>query len=164
MIIIKHVIVHSKEILLNLHKKCHKILCFCRVSVFGPSPLQWTCREWVQKLSFDKATACFGGEKYTEPDGSTSQGERAPRPRMGTPNSSRIPRASLLSLGLSPTLGDLCCYIFLSSVHPPPTLVNHPCPYSSAHPIGHSFWRSVSCCGPPLHCPGVTSTSMGSEC
>ena len=34
-----------------------------------------------------------------------------------------------------------------SSVHPPPTLVSHPCPYSSARPIGHSFWRFVSCCG-----------------
>ena len=47
-----------------------------------------------------------------------------------------------------PALGDLCCYISLSSVHPPPTLVSHPCPYSSARTIDHSFWRSVSCCGP----------------
>ena len=47
-----------------------------------------------------------------------------------------------------PALGDLCCYISLSSVHPPPTLVSHPCPYSSARPISHYFWRSVSCCGP----------------
>ena len=46
------------------------------------------------------------------------------------------------------TLGDLCCYISLSSVHPPPTLVSHPCPYSSAHPMGHSFWHSVSYFGP----------------
>ena len=29
----------------------------CRVTVFGPSPLQWICREWVQKLGSDKATA-----------------------------------------------------------------------------------------------------------
>ena len=67
--------------------------------------------------------------------------------------------ASFLPLGLpvsgppsssSPplSLGDLCCYIFLSSVHPPPTLVSHPCLSSSACPISHSFWRSVSCCGP----------------
>ena len=49
-----------------------------------------------------------------------------------------------------PILGDLCCYIPLSSVHPPPTLVSHPYPYSSARPIDYSFWRSVSCCGP--HC------------
>ena len=49
---------------------------------------------------------------------------------------------------LLPALGDLCCYIPLSLVHPPPTFVNHPCPYSSARPIGHSFWRSVSCCDP----------------
>ena len=33
-------------------------------------------------------------------------------------------------------------------VHPFPTLVSHPCPYLSARPIGHSFWRFVSCCGP----------------
>ena len=44
-------------------------------------------------------------------------------------------------------LGDLCCYIFLSSVHHPPTLVSHQCLSSNARPIGHSFWRSVGCCG-----------------
>ena len=46
------------------------------------------------------------------------------------------------------SLWDLCCYISFSSVHPPPTLVSHPCPYLSARPIDYSFWRSVSCCGP----------------
>ena len=67
--------------------------------------------------------------------------------------------ASFLSLGLpvskppspsspSPFLGGLCCYIFLSSVHPPPTLVSHLYLSLSARPINHSFWRSVSCCGP----------------
>ena len=97
----------------------------------------------------------LGVKKYIGSDGPTSQGERTPRPRTGTPNFSHIPRASLLSLGLllppppPHALSDLCCYISLSSVHPPPTLVSHPCPYSSARPIGHSFWRSVSCCGPP---------------
>ena len=49
---------------------------------------------------------------------------------------------------LSLPLGDLCCYISLSSVHPPSTLVSHPCPYLSARPIGHSFWHSVSYYGP----------------
>ena len=44
--------------------------------------------------------ACFGGEKYTESDGLTSQGERTPHSRMGTPNSSRVLGVSLLSLGL----------------------------------------------------------------
>ena len=39
-------------------------------------------------------------------------------------------------------------YISFPLIHPPPTLVSHPCPYLSARPIGHSFWRSVSCCGP----------------
>ena len=123
----------------------------CKVSVLGPGPLQWIYREWVQKLGFDKATACFGGEKYTEPDGPTSQGERAPRPKTGTPNSPRILGASLLFLGLlvpPPALGDLCCYIPLSFLHPPSTLVSHPCPNSSARPIDHSFWCSVSCYGP----------------
>ena len=41
-------------------------------------------------------------------------------------------------------------YISFSLVHPPPTLVSHLYPYLSARPIGYSFWRSVSCCGP--HC------------
>ena len=72
----------------------------CRVSVFEPGPLQWICREWVQKLGFYKATACFGDEKYTESDSPTSQGERTHRLRTGTPNSSCILGASLLSLGL----------------------------------------------------------------
>ena len=40
-------------------------------------------REWVQKLGSDEATACFGSEKYTEPDDPTSQGERVPHPRTG---------------------------------------------------------------------------------
>ena len=81
-------------------------------------------------------------------------------PRLGTgiPNSSRSNRILLPFSGppssswpsLPPSLGDLCCYIFLSSVHLPPTLVSHPCLSSSARPIGHSFWRFVSCCSP--HC------------
>ena len=131
----------------------------CRVAVFGPGPLQWICREWVQKLGSDEVTTCFGGEKHTESGGTTSQGEGTPRSRTGIPNSSRTPRASFLSLGLPLllgrppplALGDLCCYIFLSFIHSPPTLVSHPCLSSSARPIGHSFWRSVGCCGP--HCP-----------
>ena len=45
-------------------------------------------------------------------------------------------------------VGDLWCYISLLFVHHLPTLVSHPCPYLSARPIGYSFWRSVSCCGP----------------
>ena len=60
-------------------------------------------REWVQKLGSDEATACFGSEKYTEPDDPTSQGERAPCPRTGTPNSPYILGAFLLSLGLLPS-------------------------------------------------------------
>ena len=44
----------------------------CRVSVFRSGLLQWICREWVQKLGSDGATACFGGEKCSEPDGPTS--------------------------------------------------------------------------------------------
>ena len=126
---------------------------YCRVSIFGPSPLQWICREWVQKLGSDEATTCFGGKKHAESSGPTSQGEGTPRPRTGTPNSSCTPRAPSLFLGLLLPLPpfplwDICCYIFFSSVHLPPTLVNHPCLSSSARPIGYSFWCSVSYCGP----------------
>ena len=127
----------------------------CRVAIFGPGPLQWICREWVQKLGSDEAMACFGGEKHTESGGPMSKGEGTPRLRTRIPNSSRVPRASFLFLGLLLLLGcpplslwDLCCYISFSSVHPPSTLVIHLCLSSSARLIGHSFWRSVSCCGP----------------
>ena len=94
------------------------------------------------------------GEKCTGSDSPRSQGEGTPRLRTRILSSSRIPGASLLFLGLllpgPPFLWDLCCYISYSSILLLPTLVGHPCPYSSARPIGHFFWRSVSCCGP--HC------------
>ena len=125
----------------------------CRVIVFGPSPLQWICREWVQKLGSDEATTCFGDEKHTESGGLMSQGEGTPRSRTGMRQPLSViqgPPSFLwpsLFLGPSHLLG-LCCYIFISSVHHPPTLVSHPCLSSSARPISHSFWRSVSYCGP----------------
>ena len=37
-------------------------------------------REWVQKLGSDETTTCFGGEKYTKPDGLTFQGEKGASP------------------------------------------------------------------------------------
>ena len=79
-----------------------------------------------------------------------SRSHRSLLPFSGSPCSSW---SSLFFLAPSSSwppllLGDLYCYMFLFSVHLPPTLVNHPCLFSSAHPIGHSFWRSVSCCGP----------------
>ena len=57
-------------------------------------------------------------------------------------------RKSLHPVSGPPSLGSLSCYLFLSSVHPPPTLVNHPYLSSSARPISHSFWHSMSCCSP----------------
>ena len=130
-------------------------ICICRVTVFGPSPLQWICREWVQKLGSNKATTCFGGEKHTELGSTTFQGERTPRLGTGIPNSSRSNRILLPFSGppssswpSPPALGDLYCYIFFSSFHSPPTLVSHLWLSLNARPIGHSFWRSVSCCGP----------------
>ena len=77
--------------------------------------------------------------------GPITQGQELP-----TPLASQEPLPFLwVFFFLSPSaLGDLCCYITLSFVHHPPTLVSHPCPYLSVHPIDHSFWRSVSCYGP----------------
>ena len=43
---------------------------------------------------------------------------------------------------------SLILYISFSLVHPPPTLVSHPCLYLSARPIGYSFQCSASYCGP----------------
>ena len=62
------------------------------------------------------------------------------------------------------SLGGLCCYLFLSSVHPPPTLVSHPCLSSSARPLSHSFWRFVSCCGPHRPVQGSHPHQRGSGC
>ena len=80
-----------------------------------------------------------------------TQNQTAQRPG-GKGSSSEDMNSHLVSLPRStlqrPLVGDLRCYISLLLVHPLPTLVSHPCPYLSARPIGHSFWRSVSCCGP----------------
>ena len=56
-------------------------------------------------MGSDEATTCFGGEKHTESDSPTSQGEGFLRLRTGIPISSRIPGASLLSLCLFLLLG-----------------------------------------------------------
>ena len=74
-------------------------------------------------------------------------------------------RRSLLPVsGPLPPLGGLCCYSFLSSVHPPPTLVSHSCLSSSARLLSHSFWRSVSCCGPHRPVQGSHPHQRGSRC
>ena len=90
------------------------ILCFthfplriCRVMVFwlgpatdgdlGPTnPLQWICREWVQKLGSDGATACVeigddqaGAKNRTRRP--NAPGERTPHPRIWTSTSSPFP-------------------------------------------------------------------------
>ena len=129
----------------------------CRLTVFGLSPLQWICREWVQKLGSDEATTCFGDEKHTKSGSPTSQGKGTPCSRTGMRQPLSVTQepppcfwASLSFLAVLCSLWDLCCYISFSSVHPPPTLVSHPCPSSSACPINHYFWHFVSCCGP--HC------------
>ena len=64
----------------------------------------------------------------------------------------------------SPSLGGLCCYLFHSSIHPPPTLVSHPYLSSSARPLSHSFRRSVSCCSPHRPVQGSHPHQRGSEC
>ena len=90
------------------------ILCFtlfplriCRVTVFwlgpvtdgdlGPAnPLQWICRDWVQKLGSDGATACVeirddqaGVKNRTR--WPNALGNRTPRPRIWIPTSSPFP-------------------------------------------------------------------------
>ena len=94
------------------------------------------------------------GRKYPSPEDGSSQLLSHPRslsPFSGPPSSWPSP----------PALGDLCCYISLSSVYPPLTLVSHPCPYSSARPIDHSFWRSVSRCGPHRTIQGLHPHQRG---
>ena len=63
-------------------------------------------------------------------------------------SSSKNMNSHLVSLPQPPLVGDFSYYISLPLVHPLSTLISHSCPYLSARPIGHSFWRFVSCCGP----------------
>ena len=131
-------------------------MCFwnCRVTVFRPSPLQWICREWVWKLGSNKATACSEeGKTYRirQPKGPRKKGTLARGLESLTPLASQGPLSFYLgsfSFFHPPSLWDLSCDISSSSIHLLPTLVGHLYPYSSACPIGHFFWRSVSCCGP----------------
>ena len=92
----------------------------CRVSVFKPSPLQRICRELVQKFGSNGATVCFGGEKYTELDGPTSQ-EKGPLTQeceLPTPLASQEPLsflwASRLSFFLLPLLWVISVVIYPS--------------------------------------------------
>ena len=151
---------------LDLKKNIY--IYICRVSVFRPGPLQWICREWVQKLGSDEATASFGGEKYTEPNGPTSREERAPRPRTGTPNSSFILGGSLLSLGLlavspSPPLSWVISVViyhslpFILLLH---LSVIHAC--ARVHVPLVTLFSLYELLWPPSHCPGVTSMLMES--
>ena len=43
--------------------------------------------------------------------------------KLPTPLASQEPLSFLCAFSPPPTLGDLCCYIPLSSVHPPPHLL-----------------------------------------
>ena len=120
----------------------------CRVTVFGLSPLQWICREWGQKLGCDETTACFGDERHTESSGPIVPGRRDPSLEDGDAPTPSQSRRSLPPLFFTPLFKWSLLLFIPSSVHPPPTLVSHPCLSSSARLLSHSFWRSVSCCGP----------------
>ena len=138
--------------------------------VFGPSPLQWICREWVQKLGSDKATTYFGDEKYTESGGPTSQGEGTPRSRTGIPDPSRSHKSLLPFSGPPssswpsslPLFGwSLLLYIpiFRSS-----SFYTYQSSMSILKCMSHWLFFLALCelLWPPSPCPGVTSTSMGS--
>ena len=124
--------------------------------------------ELVQLLGSNEVTTCFGGEKYSESDGLTSQGERTPRPRTGTPNSSFILGASLLSLGLlavspSPPLSWVISVViyhslpFILLLH---LSVIHAC--ARVHVPLVTLFSLYELLWPPSHCPGVTSMLMES--
>ena len=87
--------------------------------------------------------------KGTQNQAAQSPREKEPLTRGREYTNPSRSRRSLLPVSGPPIfLGGLCCYLLLSSVHPPPTLVSHPCLSSSARPLSHSLWRFVSCCGP----------------
>ena len=133
------------------------------LNFFRPNIIK-LCREWGQKLGSDETTACFRDERHTESGGPTSQGEGTPRSRTGIRQSLSITQEPPSCLWASPSLCGLSCYLFLSSIHPIPTLVSHPCLSSSARPLSHSFWRYVSCCGPHRPIQGSHPHQRGSGC
>ena len=148
------------------------IYIYCRVTIFRPSPLQWICREWVQKLGSNKTMACFGGEKHTESGGPTSHGEGTPRLRTGIPHPSQSYRSLLSFSGPLPSSWppppflfgwSLLLYILLFRSSP-----SYTC--QSSMPIlkctSHQpfFLALYELLWPPSPCPGITSTSMGSGC
>ena len=146
----------------------------CRVTVFGPSSLQWICREWVQKLGSDKATArSEGGGKgkaymIGRPKGSKERGPSRPRTRI--PNSSRVLGASPPSLSL-PLPPDRPPFLFGWSLLLYTPLFRSSSSYTcqSSMPIlkctSHRPFSLALCelLWPPSPCPGVTSTSMRSR-
>ena len=147
----------------------YKKIDICRVSVFRPGPLQWICREWVQKLGSDETTTCFGGEKYTESEGERLR-EKGPLVRgreLPTPLASQEPFSFLWAsffLAVPPCFGwSLLLYI-------PLFRLSSSCTCQSSMLIlectSHRPLFLVLCepLWPPSHCSGVTSTSKGSGC
>ena len=66
---------------------------------------------------------------------------------LPTPLASQEPPSFLWAFLLSFPLDDLCCYISLSSVHPPPTLVSHPCPtwvHVPSTTLSSALWAVVA--------------------
>ena len=87
----------------------------CRVTIFGPSPLQWICREWGQKLGCNETTACFGDKRHIESSGLIVPGRRDPSLEDGNaPTPLSHAGASFLFLGLPPPLWVVSVVIYSS--------------------------------------------------
>ena len=120
----------------------------CRVTVFRLSPLQWICKSGSKSWALMRRRLVLG-MKSTQNRAAQHPREKGPLARGQERANLSWSHRSLLPFPGPPFLSwDLCCYISFSSVHPPPTLVSHLCQFSSARPIGDSFWCSVSCCDP----------------
>ena len=140
---------------------------WCRVTVFGPSPLQWICREWGQKLGCDEATACFGNERHTESSGLIVPGRRDPSLEDGnapTPSWSRrsLPPVSGPPSSFShPLFGwSLLLFIPLFRSSSPYTCQSS-MPILKCTSLQPFFLVFCELLWPPLPCLRVTSTSKG---
>ena len=130
----------------------------------------------VQKLSSDKATACFGDEKHTESGGPTSQGEGTPRLRTGMRQPLSVTQEPPSSLWASLFLGlpflpgrppffvrSLLLYILLFCLSSSYTCQSSmPIVKCMSHQPFFLVLRELL--WPPSHCPGVTSILMVSGC
>ena len=142
----------------------------CRVSVFKPGPLQWICRELVQKLGSDEATACFGGwkilrteqpnvprRKDTSPEDGNSQLLSHPRSLPHFSGPSCFPFLWMIFVVIYPSL-PFILLLHLSVIHA------HTWVHVLSATLSSVLWAAmapIALSRGPIHINGVKVVAMG---